>query len=188
MIYDAIVVGGGHAGVEAASALAKMNKKTLLITGNLNKVASLPCNPAMGGPAKGIVIREIDALGGIQAKATDLAQIQIKMLNASKGPAVRALRAQVDKLKYPKVILDFLIKQNNLELLEEFVSELIIENNIAKGVILENGTKIYSKTVVITTGTYLASKILIGKEVISSNADGDHTTKGLIAQLIILGF
>lgn len=188
MIYDAIVVGGGHAGVEAASALAKMNKKTLLITGNLNKVASLPCNPAMGGPAKGIVIREIDALGGIQAKATDLAQIQIKMLNASKGPAVRALRAQVDKLKYPKVILDFLIKQNNLELLEEFVSELIIENNIAKGVILENGTKIYSKTVVITTGTYLASKILIGKEVISSGPEGDHTTKGISAQLKNLGF
>src|SRR5690554_4697098 len=114
MIYDSIIVGGGHAGVEAALALAKMNKNTLLVTGNLDKVASLPCNPSMGGPAKGIVVREIDALGGIQGRASDLGQIQIKMLNSSKGPGVRALRAQLDKIEYPKIVLNFLKEAENL--------------------------------------------------------------------------
>ena len=108
MIYDGIIVGAGHAGVEAALAMAKMKLNTLLITGDLTKVATLPCNPSIGGPAKGIVVREIDALGGQMAKSADLSQIQMKMLNPSKGPAVRALRAQIDKLKYPKVMLDVL--------------------------------------------------------------------------------
>jgi tRNA uridine 5-carboxymethylaminomethyl modification enzyme len=105
MTYDGIVVGGGHAGIEAALAMARMNLNTVLVTGNLSKVASLPCNPSIGGPAKGIVVREIDALGGQMAKSADEGQIQIKMLNASKGPAVRALRAQIDKIKYPKIML-----------------------------------------------------------------------------------
>ena len=188
MIYDSIVVGGGHAGIEAALALAKMKKNTLLVTGNLNKVASLPCNPSIGGPAKGVVVREIDALGGVQAKIADRAQIQMKLLNASKGPAVRAFRAQVDKITYPIIAKEYLMKQDNLELLEEFVYELIIEDNEVKGVILENGIKIYSKTVIITAGTYLTSAILIGHTKKYSGPDGDKTTYGISHQLRNSGF
>lgn len=188
MIYDSIVVGGGHAGIEAALALAKMKKNTLLVTGNLNKVASLPCNPSIGGPAKGVVVREIDALGGVQAKIADKAQIQMKLLNASKGPAVRAFRAQVDKVTYPIIAKEYLVKQENLELLEEFVYELIIEDNEVKGVILENGEKIFSKTVIITAGTYLTSAILVGHTKKYSGPDGDKTTYGISHQLRSSGF
>src|SRR5690554_2707308 len=138
MIYDGIVVGAGHAGIEAALAMARMNKKTVLITGDLNKVASLPCNPSIGGPAKGIVVREIDALGGEMAKSADKGQIQMKMLNASKGPAVRALRAQIDKLKYPKIMLDVLKNQVNLTLIEALVEKMIVEDNTVKGVVLSD--------------------------------------------------
>lgn len=188
MIYDGIIVGAGHAGVEAALAMAKMKLNTLLITGDLNKVATLPCNPSIGGPAKGIVVREIDALGGQMAKSADLSQIQMKMLNPSKGPAVRALRAQIDKLKYPKVMLEALKNAENLTLLEAFVDTLIVENNEVKGVYLEDGTKIYGKTVIITTGTYLGSKILIGHEQTSSGPNGERTTRGISNQLKNLGF
>src|SRR5690554_2817608 len=155
MIYDGIVVGAGHAGIEAALAMARMNKKTVLITGDLNKVASLPCNPSIGGPAKGIVVREIDALGGQMAKSADKGQIQIKMLNASKGPAVRALRAQIDKLKYPKIMLEVMKHTENLTLKEDLVNHLLIKDQKIQGVVLEDGTEILSKIVVITTGTYL---------------------------------
>ena len=188
MIYDVIVVGGGHAGIEAALASARMNKKTLLITGNLKKVASLPCNPSIGGPAKGIVVREIDALGGQMAKSADQGQIQIKMLNASKGPAVRALRAQIDKIKYPKIMLEVLKQQNNLDLKEALVEKMVIKNDKASGVVLKNGEKISSKMVIITTGTYLNSHILIGKEKISSGPIGEPTTFGISEQLKSLGF
>ena len=188
MIYDGIVVGGGHAGVEAALAMARMNKNTLLVTGNLNKVASLPCNPSIGGPAKGIVVREIDALGGQMAKSADEGQIQMKMLNASKGPAVRALRAQIDKLKYPKIMLRVLKETKNLTLLEALVERLIVENQTVKGIVLQDGTMIYSQTVILTTGTYLASNILIGKEKTTSGPTGDPTTFGISKQLKELGF
>ena len=188
MKYDAIVVGGGHAGIEACLALARMNKKTLLITGDLDKVASLPCNPSIGGPAKGIVVREIDALGGQMAKSADEAQIQIKMLNASKGPAVRALRAQIDKVKYPGVIKKVLLNTDNLDILEAFVDSLIIDDRTVCGVILENNEKIYSKVVVITTGTYLNSNILVGHEKTVSGPNGEKTTKGISQQLKALGF
>ncbi|RJX25140.1 MAG: tRNA uridine-5-carboxymethylaminomethyl(34) synthesis enzyme MnmG [Acholeplasma sp.] len=188
MIYDGIIVGGGHAGVEAALSMARMKKHTVLITGNLNKVASLPCNPSIGGPAKGIVVREIDALGGQMAKSADEAQIQIKMLNASKGPAVRALRAQIDKLKYPKVILRVLKETPNLDLIESLVDQLVIEDQTVKGVILHTGEVIYGKTVILTTGTYLASNILIGQEKTMSGPNGDPTTFGISKQLKELGF
>ena len=188
MIYDGIVVGGGHAGVEAALAMARMNKRTLLVTGNLNKVASLPCNPSIGGPAKGIVVREIDALGGQMAKSADEGQIQMKMLNASKGPAVRALRAQIDKVKYPKIILRVLKETPHLDLLEGLVEQLIIEENKVKGVILQDGTSYHSQVVILTTGTYLASNILIGKEKTTSGPTGDPTTFGISKQLKQLGF
>lgn len=188
MIYDGIIVGGGHAGIEAALAMARMNKRTLLITGNLNKVASLPCNPSIGGPAKGIVVREIDALGGQMAKSADEGQIQIKMLNASKGPAVRALRAQIDKIKYPQIMLRVLKETKNLDLIESLVDHLIIEDEKAKGVVLQNGTTYLSKTTIITTGTYLASNILIGEEKTISGPTGDPTTFGISKQLKDLGF
>ncbi len=188
MIYDGIIVGAGHAGVEAALAMARMQKNTILITGNLNKVASLPCNPSIGGPAKGIVVREIDALGGQMAKSADKGQIQIKMLNASKGPAVRALRAQIDKLLYPKIMLQVLQETKNLTLLEKLVDQLIVEGNEVKGVVLQSGEKIYGKTVVLTTGTYLSSNILIGKEKTTSGPHGEPTTFGISSQLKALGF
>ena len=188
MIYDGIVVGAGHAGIEAALAMARMKKKTVLITGDLNKVASLPCNPSIGGPAKGIVVREIDALGGQMAKSADKGQIQIKMLNASKGPAVRALRAQIDKVRYPKIMLEVLQTTENLSLLEELVDRLIVEDGIAKGVLLQNGTRILGKTVVITTGTYLASSRLIGHEKTVGGPGNEPTTFGISGQLKELGF
>jgi tRNA uridine 5-carboxymethylaminomethyl modification enzyme len=187
-MYDGIIVGGGHAGIEASLAMARMKQHTLLISGNLSKVASLPCNPSIGGPAKGIVVREIDALGGQMAKSADATQIQMKMLNASKGPAVRALRAQIDKIKYPKIMLEILKNQDNLTLLEAFVEALWIEEDILKGVILSDGTKIPSKTVIITTGTYLNSDILMGKEKTKSGPIGEPTTFGISKQLKDLGF
>lgn len=188
MIYDGVVVGGGHAGIEAALAMARMHQQTMLVTGNLNKVASLPCNPSIGGPAKGIVVREIDALGGQMAKSADLGQIQIKMLNASKGPAVRALRAQIDKLKYPDIMLEALQQTPNLTLTEALVKALIVDNNTVKGVILDNGQRIEAKTVILTTGTYLNSNILIGKEKTSGGPHGEPTTFGISKQLRDLGF
>jgi tRNA uridine 5-carboxymethylaminomethyl modification enzyme len=188
MMYDGIIVGGGHAGIEAALAMVRMQQHTLLISGNLSKVASLPCNPSIGGPAKGIVVREIDALGGQMAKSADATQIQMKMLNASKGPAVRALRAQIDKLEYPKFMLEVLKKQEYLTLLEAFVESLWIEGENLKGVILSDGTKIPSKTVIITTGTYLNSDILMGKEKTKSGPIGEPTTFGISKQLKDLGF
>ncbi|MBN2299768.1 MAG: tRNA uridine-5-carboxymethylaminomethyl(34) synthesis enzyme MnmG [Acholeplasmataceae bacterium] len=188
MTYDGIIVGAGHAGVEAALAMARMNKNTILITGNLNKVASLPCNPSIGGPAKGIVVREIDALGGQMAKSADEGQIQMKMLNASKGPAVRALRAQIDKLKYPRIMLNVLQTTDNLTLKEALVDQMIVEQSRVKGVQLTSGEIIYGKTVILTTGTYLSSNILIGDEKTSSGPQGEPTTFGISQQLKDLGF
>lgn len=187
-MYDVIVVGGGHAGVEAALAAARMNMNTVLVTGNLNRVASLPCNPSIGGPAKGVVVREIDALGGQMGVTTDLASLQMRLLNTSKGPAVRALRAQVDKVLYPKLILETLREQKNLTLVEEMVDTIFIEDNKAKGVFLEDGRLISGKSVIITTGTYLGSAILIGRDSYTSGPDGAKTTFGISKQLKDLGF
>ncbi|MBP3059299.1 tRNA uridine-5-carboxymethylaminomethyl(34) synthesis enzyme MnmG [Texas Phoenix palm phytoplasma] len=182
MFFESIVIGGGHAGVEAAWTLSKKHK-TLLITGKLNKIAFMPCNPSIGGPAKGVVVREIDALGGLMGKAADFSQIQMKMLNTSKGPAVRSLRAQIDKIKYPKVVLKMLKKASNLTLLEGLVYNFIIEDNKVKGVRLENGKIIYSKTVILTTGTYLSSNILIGEKRIISGPNNAPTTHNISYQL-----
>lgn len=140
-MYDVIVVGGGHAGCEACLATSKMGFKTLLISGNLNMLGSMPCNPSIGGPAKGIVVREIDALGGYQGKNADLCQIQMKMLNSSKGPAVRALRSQDDKVLYSKMMRKHLEEQDNLELKEGYVENIIVNDNKACGVIMPNGEK-----------------------------------------------
>ena len=174
MEYEIIVVGGGHAGCEAALASARMGHKTLLVTGNINNVADMPCNPSIGGSAKGIVVREIDALGGQMGKNADRSLLQIKMLNTAKGPAVRALRAQADKITYPKNMLDTLIETNDLDIKEALVKDVITVNNKATGVLLENGITIKSKAVVLTTGTYMNADILVGN---TRHREGPHGEK-----------
>ncbi|MFO7969502.1 MAG: tRNA uridine-5-carboxymethylaminomethyl(34) synthesis enzyme MnmG [Bacillota bacterium] len=186
-MYDAIVIGGGHAGNEAAIALAKLNNKTLLVTGNLKMVSFMPCNPSIGGPAKGTLVREIDALGGVMAKIADKTTLQMKMLNKSKGPAVRALRAQSDKLEYPKEMLKTLKNTNNLTLLETYVKKLYFEKNILSGVELESGEIIKSKTVIITTGTFMDSKVLVGDKSTSIGPDKQKASIGLSEHLREIG-
>ena len=186
-MYKAIVIGGGHAGVEAALALARLKQNTLLVTGNLKMVSFMPCNPSIGGPAKGTLVREIDALGGEMGKNTDKTCLQMKMLNKSKGPAVRALRAQSDKLEYPKEMLKTLEKTENLTLLESYVKELIVEDGSVKGIILENGEKIYSEVVVITTGTFMEAKVLVGDTAVSKGPDNQKASVGLSKHLRDLG-
>ena len=137
--YDVIVVGAGHAGVEAAYAAAKMGAKTLMLTINLDNIAFMPCNPSIGGPAKGIVVREIDALGGLMGKVIDKTHIQMRMLNTGKGPAVRALRAQADKVLYQREMKRILEKQENLQIQQAMVEELIVEDGEVKGVITQTG-------------------------------------------------
>ena len=187
-MYEVIVIGGGHAGCEAALASARMNHKTLLITGNINNIADMPCNPSIGGSAKGIIVREIDALGGEMGRCADKTLIQMKMLNSSKGPAVRSLRAQADKITYPKEMLKTIKSTDNLELLEAMVKELIVDNNKVCGVILEDGTKIESKTVIMTTGTYLKSDILVGSTRTRKGPHGEKTSNYLSDNLKELGF
>ena len=174
MNYDVIVVGGGHAGCEAALACARIGKKTLLITGNLNNVADMPCNPSIGGSAKGIVVREIDALGGEMGHNADKTHLQIKMLNVKKGPGVRSLRAQGCKVEYPKEMLNTLKNQENLTLLEDQAKELIVNDKKCEGIISESGERITSKTVILTTGTYLNSDILCAH---NSYKGGPHGEK-----------
>ncbi len=188
MKYDVIVVGGGHAGCEAAHAAAKTGMKTILISGDLNALAKLPCNPSVGGPAKGIVVREIDALGGIQGKVADRTQIQTKMLNSSKGPAVQALRVQSDKVLYPMEMRRVLENTENLTLLEALVEQIVVLDSKVKGVKLYDGKIIEAKAVIITTGTYLNSRTLRGHEAKYEGPDGEPTTKGISEQLAELGF
>lgn len=188
MDYDVIIIGGGHAGCEAALATSRLSHKTLLITSNFNTVAQMPCNPSIGGSAKGIVVREIDALGGEMGKCADKTLIQMKMLNTGKGPAVRSLRSQADKETYPKEMLKTLKNQKNLELLESMVEDLIIENNIIKGIILENNQKITSKIVILTTGTYLKSDILIGSTRTRSGPMNEKPSLFLSDNLKKIGF
>ncbi len=187
-MYDVIVVGGGHAGCEACLAAANIGKKTLLVTGALDRVGSMPCNPSIGGPAKGIVVREIDALGGYMGKNADMCQIQMKMLNSSKGPAVRALRCQADKTLYPKYMLKHLKETKNLDLKEALVDRIIVNNNVVGGVVLTTGEEIYGKTVILTTGTYLNSRTLRGFDFKYEGPDNQPTTYGISKQLADLGF
>ncbi|WP_322949631.1 tRNA uridine-5-carboxymethylaminomethyl(34) synthesis enzyme MnmG [Mycoplasmopsis cynos] len=183
--FDAIVIGGGHAGVEATFALANMNLKVALISFDLNKLAMMPCNPSIGGPAKGIITREIDALGGMQGYFSDLAMIQIKMLNESKGPAVRALRAQIDKEKYSKIVFQALKDHKYVSLIEDTVEEIITnDNNEFLGLKLEQNNKIYAKVAVLTTGTYMNSRILRGNEITISGPDNQKTTPKLSLSLL----
>ena len=188
MKYEAIVVGGGHAGCEASLAIARKGHKTLLITGSIKNIADMPCNPSIGGPAKGIVVREIDALGGEMGKNADKAAIQVKMLNTKKGPAVQALRAQEDKNIYPKEMLKTMEKEENLDIKESLVEHLIVEDNKIKGVVLEDDTKIESDVVVLTTGTYLKGMILVGSSKTPGGPHGERDSKFLSKHLKELGF
>ena len=182
-MYDVIVVGGGHAGIEASHIAAKMGKKTLLITGNIKNIGDMPCNPSIGGTAKGIIVREVDALGGLMGRIADVSHIQIKMLNNSKGPAVRSLRAQADKVTYPKNMQEYLMKMPNLTIKESLVEDLIIENNIVKRIITENNEKIEGKTVVLTTGTYLCGNILVGSKNTPGGPHGERRSNYLSTKL-----
>ena len=187
-MYDVIVVGGGHAGCEACLATSRKGHKTLLVTGNIKNIADMPCNPSIGGSAKGIVVREIDALGGEMGKNADKSLLQIKMLNSAKGPAVRSLRAQADKITYPKEMLNTLKNQENLEILEAIVEDLIVENGKVNGIILENGKKINSKCVILTTGTYLKADILIGSTRERKGPHGEKPSNHLSDKLKEYGF
>ena len=186
-MFDVIVVGGGHAGCEASLACARLGHKTMLITGNIKNIADMPCNPSIGGPAKGILVREIDALGGEMGINTDKSHIQLKMLNTKKGPAVWALRAQADKIIYPKEMLKTLESQENLEIKEAIVDDLVVEDNMVKGIKLEDGLVINSKIVILTTGTYLAADILVGSERHPGGPHGEKEAKNLSNNLRKLG-
>ena len=188
MKYEIIVVGGGHAGCEAALASARIGHSTLLVTGNINNIATMPCNPSIGGSAKGIIVREIDALGGEMGINADKTLLQMKMLNSSKGPSVHSLRAQADKITYPQVMLKTLKSQENLEILEGMVEDLIIDNKKVKGIILKDGTEITSKIVILTTGTYLKADILRGSKRTRSGPNGEEPSLHLSDKLRSYGF
>ena len=187
-MYEIIVVGGGHAGCEAANAAATKGHKTLLITSNIKNIADMPCNPHIGGSAKGIVVREIDALGGVMGKVADKTHLQIKMLNSAKGPAVQSLRAQGDKVTYPQEMLKTLNSLENLEIREGMVEDLIVEDNVVKGIILEDGERITSDIVILTTGTYLKADILVGSTRTRQGPHGEKPSNHLSDKLKEYGF
>ena len=187
-MYDIIVVGGGHAGCEAAYASAKKGHKTLLITSNINNIADMPCNPHIGGSAKGIVVREIDALGGIMGKIADKTHLQIKMLNSAKGPAVQSLRAQGDKITYPQEMLKKLKALHLLTIKEAMVEDLMVDKNVVRGIILEDKEEILSKMVILTTGTYLKADILVGDKRTRQGPHGERPSLFLSDKLKEYGF
>ncbi|KMJ60439.1 tRNA uridine 5-carboxymethylaminomethyl modification protein [Bacillus sp. LL01] len=186
--YDVIVIGAGHAGVEAGLAAARQGAKTLMVTINLDMVAFMPCNPSVGGPAKGIVVREIDALGGEMGRNIDKTHIQMRMLNTGKGPAVRALRAQADKFLYQHEMKKTIENEENITLLQGMVEKLIVEDGVCKGVITQTGAIYESKTVVITTGTFLRGKIILGELQYLSGPNNQQPSITLSEHLEELGF
>ncbi|MEK3955616.1 tRNA uridine 5-carboxymethylaminomethyl modification enzyme [Psychrobacillus psychrotolerans] len=186
--FDVIVVGAGHAGVEAALAAAKMGAKTLVLTINLDMIAFMPCNPSIGGPAKGIVVREIDALGGAMGKVIDKTHIQMRMLNTGKGPAVRALRAQADKVLYQNEMKRLLEEQENLTIHQAVVEELLVEDDKIAGLVTQVGAVYRAETVVITTGTFLRGEIIIGDLKYSSGPNNQQPSIKLADSIRDLGF
>ncbi|RAO98733.1 tRNA uridine 5-carboxymethylaminomethyl modification protein [Petrotoga sp. 9PW.55.5.1] len=185
--YDIIVVGAGHAGIEAAIAASKMGMNTLILNINLDTVGWAPCNPAIGGPAKGVVTREIDALGGIQAKVADESMINIRMLNTSKGIAVRALRAQIDKYEYSNKMKEILETSQNITLRYGVAKKILVENNKVVGLETELGMKYFANAVVLTTGTFLRGKIFIGRNVFEAGRMGELPANSLTKSLMDLG-
>lgn len=186
--YDVIVIGAGHAGCEAALAAARMGSRTLMITINLDMVAFMPCNPSIGGPAKGHVVREIDALGGEMGRNIDKTFIQLRMLNTGKGPAVHALRAQADKFLYQHAMKETMEKTPNLTLRQGMVEELIVEDGRCAGVVTKTGTVYHSKTVILTTGTYLRGKVIMGELTYESGPNNQQPSIRLSENLRELGF
>lgn len=182
-MYDVLVIGGGHAGIEAAAAAARMKQKTLLVTNKISMIGSMPCNPSVGGPAKGIVVREIDAFGGLMPQAADQTALQFKMLNTKKGPGVRCLRVQSDREAYKAWMQNALKKQDNLELLEQRAARILLDGKKIIGIECEDGTQILSRTVILTAGTGMRSTILRGHTSTISGADGLPTNSTLSGSL-----
>ncbi|WP_340400035.1 tRNA uridine-5-carboxymethylaminomethyl(34) synthesis enzyme MnmG [Paenibacillus sp. FSL H8-0079] len=186
--YDVIVVGAGHAGVESALAAARMGSKTLMITINLDMVAFMPCNPSIGGPAKGHVVREIDALGGEMGRNIDKTFIQMRMLNTGKGPAVHALRAQADKFSYQHKMKETMENERNLTMRQGMVDRLVVEDGKCVGVVTQTGTEYRAKAVVLTTGTYLRGKVIMGELMYESGPNNQQPSLKLSEHLRELGF
>ncbi|MFM8479716.1 MAG: FAD-dependent oxidoreductase, partial [Gammaproteobacteria bacterium] len=181
--FEVIVVGGGHAGTEAALAAARMGRRTLLLTQSIETLGQMSCNPAFGGIGKGHLVREIDALGGAMARAVDRAGIQFRTLNASKGPAVRATRAQADRLLYRKAVRGVLENQPNLSLFQQEVADLVVENGRVRGVVTISGIRFAAPAVVLTVGTFLAGRIHVGLDQHSGGRAGDPPSNALAARL-----
>ncbi|MDW7695347.1 tRNA uridine-5-carboxymethylaminomethyl(34) synthesis enzyme MnmG [Flammeovirgaceae bacterium SG7u.111] len=186
--YDVIVIGGGHAGCEATHASATMGAKTLLITMDMNKIAQMSCNPAMGGVAKGQIIREVDALGGMSGIVTDKTMIQFRMLNLSKGPAMWSPRAQSDRMRFAEEWRIKLEQNPNVDFWQEMATELIVEKGVLKGVKTAIGVEFYAKSVILTNGTFLNGLIHIGEKQFGGGRAGERPAKGLTEQLVALGF
>ena len=186
--YDAIVIGGGHAGIEASLAVSRMGFKTLMITQSLDAIGRLSCNPAIGGLAKGNLVREVDALGGEMAHLIDSTMIQFRILNRRRGPAVQAYRAQADKFSYSRLAKETLEKESSLELFMDTVVDIILDGTRITGVVTERGWRIYSKVVVLTTGTFMSGKIFIGEYEHESGRLGEEAAKGLGEALRAKGF
>ena len=185
--YDVIVIGGGHAGIEAAFASAHMGAETLLVTLNKKMMGNMPCNPSIGGSAKGIVVREIDALGGVMGFAADAETLQMKMLNTGKGPGVQCLRAQVDKLTYPRYIQNLADRTDHLTILEAMVLDVLHDDHHVYGVRLTDGREITSSAVILTTGTYMEAEVLQGLSKRSAGPDGEAPSRGLSPNLAKMG-
>ncbi|MHB8742717.1 MAG: FAD-dependent oxidoreductase, partial [Sulfuricaulis sp.] len=186
--YDVIVIGGGHAGTEAAAAAARMGAKTLLLTQNIETIGQMSCNPAVGGIGKGHLVKEIDALGGVMARATDRAGIQFRILNSRKGPAVRATRAQADRVLYKAAVRALLENQANLTLFQQAVQDLMVENGRVTGVLTAMGVKFRGAAVVLTTGTFLGGRLHIGLTNYPGGRAGDAPCNALAARLRELPF
>jgi len=186
--FDVIVVGAGHAGSEAALASARMGQKTLLLTINLDMVAFMPCNPSVGGPAKGVVVREIDALGGEMGRNIDKTYIQMRMLNTGKGPAVRALRAQADKFLYANEMKHTIEREDNIILRQGIAEDLIIEDGVCLGIVTNTGAVYRSKSVILTAGTSSRGQIIIGELKYSSGPNNSQPSIKLSESLLRNGF
>ena len=182
-MFDVLVIGAGHAGIEAAAAAARMGANTCLVTMDLSRAGSMPCNPSVGGPAKGIVVREIDALGGVMPRAADATALQFKMLNTSKGPGVQCLRVQSDKLAYSRWMAAFLKQQPHVTVVENRVESLDIEEGAVRGAICRDCTRLCARTVVVTSGTYMQSVVLKGHTATPSGPDGQPASEGLSESL-----
>jgi len=185
--YDVIVIGSGHAGCEAALAAARIGRKTLLATINLDNIAQMPCNPSIGGPAKGHLVKELDALGGEMGINTDKTSLQMRMLNMSKGPAVHALRAQADRKMYQLIMKETIENQENLDVKQLMIEKILVKDDKVYGIEVETGEVYYGKSIVLATGTYLGGKIIIGELAYSGGPSGQRASEKLTDSLKELG-